>query len=99
MIHGLSLSCNIYAACYNHDMRQVLLDSKEQTEKRFDEQVAKKNELQKQVSEIDIELVKLQGEYRAYDALLVNYTDDTTSSPVEGEVIDANTITVEEPKE
>lgn len=81
---------------YNNAMRQELLDRKQAVTTKFDELTAKKKSLQEQISEVDTELVRLQGEYRAYELLESTTNND---SPVEGEVLDANTITVDEPQE
>jgi hypothetical protein len=69
--------------------RQQLFDKKAATEQAFNDLVAKKNE-------IETELARLQGEFRLIESLLA---EPEESEAVEGEVLDANTITVEEPKE
>jgi len=70
-------------------MRQTLLERKAQIEKKFDA-------LKEQKADIDAELVRLQGEFRLCEELIAK-SDET--EPVEGEVVDANTITVQEPEE
>jgi len=70
-------------------MQETLLERKAQIEKKFES-------LKVQKADIDAELVRLQGEFRLCEELIAN--SDTTE-PIEGEVIDANTITVQEPEE
>lgn len=68
--------------------RELLLEKRAAVEKKF-------NELQEQQKQGTEELVRLQGEYRLVNELLEKPDD----SPLEGEIVDANTITVEEPEE
>jgi len=80
-------------------MQETLLEQKSRIEREFELKKAEKAQLQDQMSEIDTELVKLQGEFRLCSELIENLDKSEAAEPVEGEVIDANTITVQEPEE
>lgn len=80
-------------------MQDTLLEQKSRIEREFELKKAEKAQLQSKMSELDTELVQLQGEFRLCTELLEKLDKSEATEPVEGEVIDANTITVQEPEE
>lgn len=80
-------------------MQETLLEQKSRIEREFELKKAEKAQLQDQMSEIDTELVKLQGEFRLCSELIEKFDKSEATEPLDGEVIDANTITVQEPEE
>lgn len=80
-------------------MQDTLLEQKSRIEREFELKKAEKAQLQSKMSELDTELVQLQGEFRLCNELLEKLDKSEATEPVEGEVIDANTITVQEPEE
>lgn len=59
---------------------------------QFDEQVAEKEKLDARLVEIDDELKRLQGEWRAYDGMISELSKATLAAPATDP---ANTVTAE----
>lgn len=59
--------------------KDALTARRDLASKRFDELQDKKKQLTKQLEELEVECIKLQGEYRAYNALI--------DEPKEGEIV------------
>ena len=51
-------------------MKDEILNKQQQAKDKFDQLLKEKGEHESRVTEINTELVKLQGEYQAYESLL-----------------------------
>lgn len=68
--------------------KQLILAKQADAEARYNDLQEQRNTKQEEINGIDTELVKLQGEYAAYQKLL--------DEPLEAEIVDPATITPKE---
>ena len=77
---------------------QALKDKQEAASNRFDEIKAQVDHKQKEISGLDDELKRLQGEYRACEELIKSLEPKDASANTEANVIDATPTLTEESK-
>ena len=76
--------------CYNPRMNIDLLKSKQtESDNKFNNLQKEKEQLNEQIKNIDIEQVKLQGEYRVLQSLIDETEKDNIDKLKEGEIVDA----------